>query len=251
MRKLGCLGNIVFAGLVVGVFGLSSYFSFRLFVRGKSIQAPDLVGHPLAEARAIASDAGLVLDVDNSKDRNADQIAVGSVAWQNRAPGNYVKRGSRLIVGQSLGPLVLQVPDLDGETPRTALLRFSQRNLKLGDISYVPRSGRGGIIAEDPAKGSIVDAGTGVSLLVAYAPPPPAYVMPDIIDQPFEAVRNIFQSYGLSITNVRYEAYPGIRDGTIIRQYPLNGAPVSGRDAITVVVSHEEQADILEGVTTP
>lgn len=153
-----------------------------------------------------------------------------------------------MIVGQSLGPLVLQVPDLDGETPRTALLRFSQRNLKLGNISYVPRSGRGGIIAEDPAKGTVVDASTSVSLLVAYAPPPPAYVMPDLIDQPYEAVNNIFQAYGLSISNVRYEAYPGIRDGVIIRQYPLSGAPVSGRDAITVVVSRQDQTDILENV---
>lgn len=94
MKKLGALSNVLFAAVVVVVFGLSTYFSFRLFVRGKSIQAPNLVGRPLADARAIASDAGLVLDLDNSKDRNADQIPPGAVAWQNRAAGSYVKRAA-------------------------------------------------------------------------------------------------------------------------------------------------------------
>ena len=40
---------------------------------------------------------------------------------------------------------------------------------------------------------------------------------------------------------MKFEAYPGIADGTIIRQYPLRGAPVSSRDPISVVVSRQEE----------
>jgi beta-lactam-binding protein with PASTA domain len=50
---------------------------------------------------------------------------------------------------------------------------------------------------------------------------------------------------------VKFEGYPGIPDGIIIRQYPLRGAPVSSRDPISVVVSRQEETAIIEGAATP
>lgn len=246
MAKRGCVDTLFFTFLLIAAFGTSSFFWFRLFVRGRSIPAPALVGRTLAAARATASDAGIILEVDNSKDRNAENVPVGAVVWQNRSAGSYVKRGTRIIVGQSLGPLVLRVPDLRGQSARTALLRFSQRNLKLGNVAYVPGNGRPGIVSENPPVGTIVPGQTPVSLLVSYAPPAPAYVMPDVIDRPVTEIMPLFESRGLRVSNVRYEAYPGLGDGVIIRQYPLNGAPVSAGDAITLVVTRQEQIDIIQ-----
>jgi beta-lactam-binding protein with PASTA domain len=51
------------------------------------------------------------------------------------------------------------------------------------------------------------------------------------------AFRPILDAKGLKVSTVRSQVYPGIADGTIIRQFPLRGSPVSSRDAITVVVS--------------
>jgi hypothetical protein len=48
---------------------------------------------------------------------------------------------------------------------------------------------------------------------------------------------------------VKFESYPGIADGIIIRQFPLRGAPVSGHDPITVVVSRQEEGGIIEQQT--
>lgn len=240
MRLRGCFDRLLFVSLLVLAFGFSSFFWFRMFVRGKSIPAPTLIGRTVADARAVASDAGLVLQIDNARDRNHDQIPLGAIVWQNRAPGNYVKRGTRLIAGLSLGPLVIRVPDLAGESPRTALLRFSQRNLRLGHLSYITVDGTPGIIAAEPPVGTIVPGQTPVSLLVGMPASPPAFVMPDLIDRPLDDVRYALEARGLTVSNVRYEAYPGIRDGVIIRQYPLVGSPVSSRDPITLVVTREE-----------
>jgi beta-lactam-binding protein with PASTA domain len=87
-----------------------------------------------------------------------------------------------------------------------------------------------------------------VSLLVAVPPQPQQYVMPDLIDRPLDQVRPALEAKGLSVSTVKYEAYPGIADGIIIRQYPLRGAPVSSRDPISVVVSRQEETSIIEGV---
>jgi len=251
MKIRGCLGTLIFVLFLVAAFGLSSYFWFSFFVRGKSVETPNLVGRSLVSARGVASDRGLILVVDNVNDRNSDQVPPGSVVWQNRTAGALVKRGTRLFVGQSLGPLVLSVPDLTGQSPRTALLRFSQRNLKLGNLAYFEHPSTSGIVAEDPPRGTVVSGQTPISLLVGFTRPGPTYVMPDLIDRLLIEVRPTLEIRNLTMSNVKFERYPGIADGIIIRQYPIPGYPVTSRDPITVVVSKqdalaEEQPDGLE-----
>src|SRR5207247_1004901 len=112
---------------------------------------------------------------------------------------------------------------------------------------YVDSTAPPGIISDEPPKKTVVAAQTAVSLLVAAPPSPPSYVMPDLIDHSLDTVRPVLESRGLSVSNVKFESYPGIADGIIIRQFPLRGAPVSGRDPITVVVSKQEEGGIIEG----
>ncbi|HEX7676514.1 MAG TPA: PASTA domain-containing protein [Thermoanaerobaculia bacterium] len=246
--KGGFLDNLLFAGLVVLAFGISTYLCFNFFIRGRSVSTPNLVGRSVADAKAVCQDLGVSLVVETDHRRNSDKIAAGSIVWQNRTPGatNLVKRGTDIHVELSAGPLVLGVPDLAGQSPRTALLRLGQQNLKLGNLAYVDSALPQGIMAEEPPKGTVVAAQTAVSLLVGVPPSPLAYVMPDLIDHSLDAVRPVLEGRGLNVSNVKFESYPGIADGIIIRQFPLRGAPVSGHDPITVVVSRQEEGGIIE-----
>jgi beta-lactam-binding protein with PASTA domain len=246
--KRGWLDNILFVALMVLAFGVSTYVCFTLFIRGRSVSTPNLIGRPLDKAKAICSDLGVSLVVDPGT-RNSDKIDTGNVVWQNRTPGatNLVKRGTDIHVELSAGPLVLQVPDLGGQSARTALLRLSQLNLKLDSVAHVDSAMQQGIMAEEPPMGTVVAAQSKVSLLVGEQAPPPPYVMPDLIDRPLDTVRSALESRGLNVSNVKFESYPGIADGIIIRQFPLRGAPVSGRDPITVVVSRQAEGGIIEG----
>src|SRR5581483_4353539 len=114
--KSGCLGNIVFAFLVVVAFGFSTYVWFSFFVRGKSVSTPNLIGKPASDAKAICSDLGVNLKIDTAHVRSSDRIAAGDVAWQNPTPGttNLIKRGATVTVQLSSGPLILRVPDFAG-----------------------------------------------------------------------------------------------------------------------------------------
>jgi len=245
--KSGCLGNFLFACLAVLLFGVSSYVWFTFFIRGKSVSTPNLIGKSVDEAKAICSDLGITLQVDTEHRRNSDKVAAGSIVWQNRAPGatNLVKRGTTIQVELSTGPLVLRVPDFSGERAGTAVLRLGQQNLKPGSMSYVDGPEQG-ILAADPPKGTVVAAQTPVSLLIGATPPPLTFIMPDIIDRPLDKVRPYLEAHGLVVSTVKFEAYPGIADGIIIRQFPLRGAPVSARDPITIVVTRHEETAIVE-----
>jgi eukaryotic-like serine/threonine-protein kinase len=245
--KSGCVGKFFFACLVILAFGFSTYVWFSFFVRGKSVSTPNLVGKSVTEAKAICSDLGVNLTIDPEHRRNSDRVGAGNIVWQNRAPGttNLIKRGTTIKVELSSGPLILRVPDFGGERAGTAVLRLGQQNLKAGSMTYVFAQPQG-ILAADPPKGTVVGAQTPVSLLVGVAAPPPTFVMPDLIDHPLDQVRPYLEAHGLIVSTVKFEAYPGIRDGIIIRQFPLRGAPVSARDPITVVVSRQEETAILE-----
>ncbi|GAC1438854.1 MAG: hypothetical protein NVSMB68_10480 [Thermoanaerobaculia bacterium] len=249
----GCWSNLLFAVLVTVGFLGSTYFWFTYFVKGRSLPTPNLIGKSVAEARAICSDLGVKVDVREER-RNSDRVPVDRVVWQNRTPGatNFIKRGTAIRVELSAGPLVLRVPDLAGQSAGTTMLRLGQVNLKVGNMTYVdsPPTARG-VLAADPPAGTVVQAGTAVSFLTGVAPVPPAYVMPDLIDQALDLIRPALEAHGLIVSTVKYEAYPGIRDGIIIRQYPLRGAPVSSRDPITVIVTRHEEGAIVEQPVPP
>jgi beta-lactam-binding protein with PASTA domain len=246
MRR-GCLGNFLFGVLLLLIFGSSTYFSFTFFVKGRSLPTPNLIGRSVADARAISQDLGVELDVDPEHRRNSDKVPVGHVVWQNRSPGatSFIKRGSRLRVELSAGPLVLRVPDLTGETPGTSMLRLAQQNLRLANVTYVGTPARG-VQAADPPAGTVVRPQSEIALLVSTPVQGEQFVMPDLIDERLDVVRPALEGRGLTVATVKFETYPGIADGIIIRQYPLRGAPVSTRDPISVVVSRQEETNVLQ-----
>ena len=247
--KRGCFETLLFAVVIVAVFGFSTYFWFNFFVRGQSLPTPNLIGKSVAEAKALCLDGGVNLIVDPAHVRNSDKVPAGYVAWQNRDAGatSFIKRGATIKVELSAGPLVIRVPDMDAQSSRTALLRLGQQNLKMGSLTYVDGvSTKEGIVATEPPTGTVVAAQTPVSLLVNVPLSGGEYVMPDLIDHPLESVRSALESRGLHVTTVKFEAYPGIADGIIIRQFPLRGAPVSGREAISLVVSKAEETNIVQ-----
>lgn len=250
--KRGCFHHILFGAVLLVVFGFSTYFSFTYFVKGRSLPTPNLIGRSVTDARKMTQDLGVDLEIDPAHRRNSDKVPVGQIVWQNRTPGaaSFIKRGSTIRVELSAGPLVLRVPDLDGATPGTAILRLGQQNLKPGAVTYVASDVRG-VLSADPPKSTVVAPQTGVALLVGVDSPPPQYVMPDLIDHPLEQVRPMLESRSLHVATVKFEAYPGIADGIIIRQYPLRGAPVSRDNPISVVVSRQEEGGFAPVVPPP
>src|SRR6187431_861106 len=106
--KRGCLHHVLFGALLLLIFGTSTYFWFTFFVKGRSLPTPNLLGRSVADARRIASDLGINLEVDSKRRRNSDKVPLDHIVWQNRTAGatSFVKRGSTIRVELSAGPLV-------------------------------------------------------------------------------------------------------------------------------------------------
>ena len=120
------------------------------------------------------------------------------------------------------------------------MLRLSQLNLRLGTISYFQHGQLLNAAAAEPGMGEPVSEQASVALAIALQQPQPAFVMPDLINRKFDEVRYRLENYGFLLSNVKVEPYPGVDDGTIIRQFPMPGGKIRKGEPISLVVARQE-----------
>lgn len=239
-RLLRGLGLVVYALLILLVFGLAAYTSFSLFVRSGVTTVPSVIGLTRTEAANVLADQGLRLRIAEGAGRYDDKVPAGRVARQNRDPRTLVKRGSSVNVVLSLGPRRVVVPDLAGKPLPAAQAAISGSGLALGRIlgAYASRREAGGsVLEQDPDPGASVAPGSAVDLLLAMSVPGERYVMPDLVYRSYERVRPAFERSRFKFGNVKFERYEGVAEGVILRQFPLPGHPLTREDAISLVVA--------------
>jgi serine/threonine-protein kinase len=230
---------IAYAGALFVVFTLASYAAFSLFVRSGATPAPEIVGLPSQEARDVLTDSGLVMTTSQSGRFDA-AVAAGAVLEQKPSPHTLVKRGSRVEVVLSLGPQQLTVPDLTGRSFQAAQVALAANGLTLGrTLQVVSRSAPGGtVVAQAPSPGQQVTPSGTVDLMMAQGSNDGRrYIMPDLVYRDYDDVRRFFEAAGVRLGRVTFELYEGVRGGTVLRQFPVAGHPLTPQDAVSLVVA--------------
>ena len=236
LRWLARLGG---ASIVFALFTLAAYLSFSQFVRRGVTPVPDVAGLPRAEAEALLADSGLALEIEEEAERHDDTVPVGAVLQQKPAARSFAKRGSVVRVGLSLGPEVVEVPDLDGLDLTAARVALGNVGLRMGRAVAVYRlSGPSGTVAEqEPAAGQMVGYAAEVDVYLGEESHAETFLMPDLIYRDHDLVRHFFERRGFQLGGVKPEPYEGVAEGVILRQYPLAGHPLTRNDVISLVVS--------------
>ena len=229
----------MYALVLAVVLVAAGWISFSRFVLGKSLEAPDMTKLSVEEASALAATRGLRLTVDQARADFSDDVPPHRVRGQVPAPRTEVKAGQTIRVHLSLGPKTIRVPELSGMTERTAALALTRSGLKEGALSVARETGAG-VVAQGVAAGATAAPETPVDLLMTRGAPDVAYVMPDLIGRDFEKVRAAFEARGFRIGGVKAQAYEGATAGTILRQYPQAGYPVTLKDTLSFVVASPE-----------
>jgi serine/threonine-protein kinase len=238
-RLLHGLGLVAYALVLLVAFGLAAYTSFSLFVRSGVTTVPALKGLTREEAGAQLADQGLALRRVNEQGRYDDNVPAGRVVQQSPDARTLVKRGSGVLVILSLGPQRVEVPALAGRSLPAAQAALSGAGLALGKIlgAFAPGKDPGAVLEQDPDSGADVPPSTPVDLLLAMASPGDRYIMPDLIYRDYEVVRPFFERRGFRVGSVKYERYEGVTAGSILRQFPLPGHPLTRGDAVSLVVA--------------
>lgn len=236
MAFLRALGRLAYVFLLCVVFGLSAWVSFRYFLQGKSVAVPDLSGREVEEARRLLADKGLDLALEPDLAQYDEVVPPDRIRVQAPRAGTPVKSGATIRVSLSLGPRILSVPDLAGQTSRTALLALDRLGLVLGTVTNLTVPGASGVVGQEPPPGERIGPGEKVSILVARDPGPVRRILPDFVGDDLEKATAQLTAFGYRIGSIREEAYEGVPAGRILRQYPLAGYPAPAGFAVSFVV---------------
>lgn len=236
----GVFGRLLYALLLAAVLVASVWISFSRFILGRSLEVPDMRRMSVEDAVAMAAARGLRVVPDAARAEYDERVAAQRIRGQSPAAGTAVKAGQTIRVFLSLGPRTIRVPDLSGSRPRTAALALERGGLVEGAVSAARVDGTPGIVAQGVAPGTVTTPGTPVDVLVTRGAPDVSWVMPDLIGRDFERVRLAFEARGFRLGGVRSQTYEGAAAGTILRQFPLSGYPVTMKDTLSFVVAAAE-----------
>jgi serine/threonine-protein kinase len=233
---------VLYALVLAGVLATATWVSFTRFVAGKSLKTPSFVSLTPDEAAARAAELGLSVQVEEAQEAFDDAVPAHHVRAQAPAADTAVKSGQTIRLFLSLGPRAVRMPDLTGLPARAATLALSKAGLKEAGVASARLPGPTGVVAQGVSAGAIAGPDTPVDVLVNRGATDVAWVMPDLIGRDFERVKTAFEERGFRIGGVRSQSYEGAAQGTILRQFPLAGGPVTRRDALSFVIASPEAA---------
>jgi beta-lactam-binding protein with PASTA domain len=175
--------NIVLGALAMLVVALlSAFITMRLAIHGREVKVPNLTGLTLSEAGKQARSLGLILHLENRF--YSPNTPPGHVLAQSPAPGVTVRRQWTVRVTESLGAQQVAIPDVLGQSERTASINIRRLGLELGAVAHLAAPGEPGVvIAQTPAPNAAGVDRPRVSLLLSEpqeAESPQAFLMPSL-----------------------------------------------------------------------
>jgi beta-lactam-binding protein with PASTA domain len=175
--------NIVLGALAMLVVALlSAFITMRLAIHGREVKVPNLTGLTLSEASKQTRSLGLILHLENRF--YSPNTPPGHVLAQSPAPGVTVRRQWAVRVTESLGAQQVAIPDVLGQSERTASINIRRLGLELGAVAHIAAPGEPGVvIAQTPAPNAAGVDRPRVSLLLSEpqeAESPQAFLMPSL-----------------------------------------------------------------------
>ena len=234
-RVWGAGKLLLIGGALVATYLVSALVAMRIASRSREVPVPDLAGRTVREASALLEDRGLTLRVDENRRVDA-AVPEGHIAQQDPPAGVIARRPRGVKVWVSLGPRAMVVPDLSGQTERTAQLRLQQDGLAIATVAEVRLADMppDSVVAQTPVAGTKADR---VSLLVNRGERAAGFIMPDLIGVDGERGADFLRGRGFRVTLSADHPYPGVPAGIVIRQTPAGGFQVAPGEAIAIEVS--------------
>ncbi len=225
---------LLLMGALVATFVLFAAGSMRVALRAREVIVPDLTNRTANDATAIAGDLGLAVRLDDAR-RTDPKIPAGRVIAQDPPAGTTSRQQRVMRVWLSTGPRAASVPELTGESERTAQLRLREDGIDVATAEV--RSDRFAsdiVIAQDPPPRT---AGGQVTLLVNRAAQATTYVMPDLIGVNGERAAAFLRSHGFRVAVVASTPAPGVAAGVVLRQSPQAGFQIAPDEPMSIEVS--------------
>jgi eukaryotic-like serine/threonine-protein kinase len=200
---------------------------------------PAVQGLTRAKARARLRKRGFKV---RTRSEPSDSITAGRAVRTSPPAGATVRKGKRVTLLLSSGPVQVTVPGVQGQSFSEASLALQNAGFKVARTdqqtsSQDPET----VLGQSPSAGTSVDKGSTVTLTVATAPPqppapppPPKVQVPDIMGETQDVAVQRLSSEGFAVNIQHRDVDSPEGDGVVIDQDPSGG---SAREGSTVTIT--------------
>ena len=139
----------------------------RVVLKAQEVSVPSLLGRKVPDAGSLASKHRLLLRIEGK--RNDPRMAADLIVEQDPPPGSLLKTQRSVRVWVSLGPRLMSVPAVEGESLRSGRMTLEQAGVSVGRILEVTNAAEEGtiLLQRPPAGETDKLSEQGASLLVS------------------------------------------------------------------------------------
>lgn len=207
MRRF--LGWVVRVLVLIVVFTASMLTAMRFAIHGRQTAVPKIVGMSPGDAENTLAAHGLVLD--RSDRFYSAEIPAGKIVSQVPIPGEIVRRGWHVRVAESMGPQRVTIPDLTGDSERSAEINIRRRGLEMGSmaVAEIENGTPDQVVAQTPPANATNVSTPRVSVLIAATEERKSFVVPDLRGRTEDEAINVIIAAGLKVGSINSQAPPG------------------------------------------
>ena len=217
------------------MFGVSVYESY--FKIPDEVEVPAISGKDLTEANLMLEKVGLRLAIRES--RHTNKFAERTIISQDPGPGRRVRKNREILAVVSMGPELVDVPDLKGKSLREARMILSNSRLRLGKVTFKEeKSGEPEqILEQNPAGGERVSKGGVVDLQVQKGSGNAMTEVPSWEGLYVYRIDELLTRSHLELGSVIWVFSDFVPKGEVVGQSPRKGQKVAFRSQIELEVS--------------
>jgi serine/threonine-protein kinase len=197
---------------------------------GQYTTIPQVAGMVTGTARTELQNLGFTVQVEQ---KHSPQAA-GDVVRTQPTGGSSVHRGSTVTIVESIGPVMIPVPQVTGLQLAAAKAALRTAGLTPGAVTTTASSTvpAGEVVSTNPVAETSWPQTKKVGLTVSAGPP-----LPSFVGQQFQAAQAQAQSGGYQLQEVA-AVNSNQPQGTIVGQSPQPGTAITPNEVVTVQVSN-------------
>lgn len=238
--------------LIIGMIGL--FFAGLVFVSidwvlgalihtRKEVTVPDLTKKSVSQALDLLAQQNLA--AKQAGVEFAQDVPPGSVLRQIPSAGSTVREGRIIRLWISQGDEMVFIPNTVGTTLREAQLAIRQAGLHVTQVenAYSLTVEKGRIISQDPKADSMVQKGTGISLISSNGQPPASVILVPNFKTQKLAKATLWASHQDVNLIIKEDPQSVFPNGVIAQQSPQPDSQIAPGSNVAITVSRRPTAE--------
>jgi serine/threonine-protein kinase len=206
----------------------------------EEVQAPDLRGKNVEEAKKLLTEQGLNLEVE--MELVSREYEAGVIMSQKPSEGTTIKVGQSIRVSVSKGEAQSLVPDLLTKTYAGAKLIIESYGFEVGEVSYSYSDDfkENTVMGQDPERGAELKEGGKIDLVISQGSEPeenPEDLTVNVIGLEYAKAKEKIEGVGLVVGSVMKTSNVSVPEGCVISQEPGPSVVLEPGTEIDLVVS--------------